>query len=58
MTEINQRGERDWAIYADGEYKGTVSQIGVRQFEFVCTHSIKRYQTRDDAIAFLVERAA
>jgi len=56
MIEINQRGERDWAVYVDGEYKGTVSEIGIRQFEYVCTHSFARYDTREQAISFLVAR--
>lgn len=58
MIEINQRSDRDWAVYVDGEYKGTVSQIGIKQFEYVCTHSPKRFWDRETAICFLTQHIA
>ena len=49
--EINQRSERDWAIYVGGEYKGTVSRIGD---EFVCTYTLERFADREGAVQFLI----
>lgn len=53
MVEINQRSERDWAIYRDRDYKGTLSWIGN---EFVCTHTLERFENREAAIQFLLNR--
>jgi hypothetical protein len=53
MTEIMQRTPRDWAIYVDGDYRGTVTRIANCQRPFVCTHTLDHFDTRDEAIAFL-----
>ena len=50
MTEINQRSERDWAIYVDGEYRGTVTRV---TGAYVCTHTRERFASRDAAVRFL-----